>query len=95
MQKLITKKEAAELLGVSPSTFDRARKRLGFQHVHSVVRVKPLLFRSSDVAMLLMESPRLTRHLNRQANASRRRGKVLVSLSRLERVRLSSKKRAL
>lgn len=52
MKQTITKRECAAILGVSPSTFDRARKRLGLRPVPSV-QVKPIKFLLSDVAKLL------------------------------------------
>lgn len=45
---LISKTEAAALLGVSRATFDRARKRLGLTPAASI-RVKPVMFLRADV----------------------------------------------
>lgn len=53
----VSKEEAAEMLGVSLSTFDRHRSRLGLQPAPGV-RVKPLRFVRAEVVALVGGKPR-------------------------------------
>ena len=51
-ENLLTKKQSAEFLGLSTSTFDRLRQRIALAPVASL-KAKPIFFRRSDLAALI------------------------------------------
>lgn len=82
---LITKREAAALLGVSLSTFDRARKRLGLNPAASV-RMKPVVFVRGDVQ-------RAARGVVVQTNApARTAAAMLPTAAELKKARASARR---
>lgn len=64
--QLVSKKEAALLLGISLSTFDRARGRLGLRPAPSA-RIKPIQFRLEDLLPHIVALPGVT-EFNAAAN---------------------------
>ena len=55
-ENLLTKKQSAEFLGLSVSTFDRVRDRVNLEPVPSL-REKPIFFRRSDLELLASAFP--------------------------------------
>ena len=51
-ENLLTKKQSAEFLGISTSTFDRLRQRIALAPA-LLLKTKPIFFRRSDLAALI------------------------------------------